>query len=177
MLWTKDNNTSIGSGFLWAVSSCSLLFNNLISESIFTVYFLTICVLLGRGHEECIRLILRILFSLRFSTVHMINMFVAQPPKWLFVYSSVVDCTHPPQSHTGPMLIILSTLTSLLIVAGLFILEIKLSLERLWVAANTDQPGRLMIAYQVVWWREPPRHADTDLNGCIDGVIIFMPLI
>lgn len=55
-----------------------------------------------------------------------------------------------PQTHTGPMLIILSAIISLLIVAGLFIREIRSSLERLRVAAKADQTGRLMNAYQIV---------------------------
>lgn len=55
-----------------------------------------------------------------------------------------------PQTHTGPMLIILSAVISLLIVAGLFIPEIRSSLERLRVAAKADQTGRMMNAYQIV---------------------------
>lgn len=78
------------------------------------------------------------------------------------------------------MLIILSTLISLLIVFGLFIQEIKLSLERLWVAANTDQPGRQMNACQIVWqlWTTLRRTGSiNDFNGCMDGVIMFAHLI
>ena len=51
----------------------------------------------------------------------------------MIVYLSFVDCAQSPpplSSQAGPMLISLSSLISLLIVLGLFIVEIKLSTER-----------------------------------------------
>ncbi len=82
----------------------------------------------------------------------LICLLLNHPNDYLFIRLLLTahNCYPLLQSHTGPMLIILSTLISLLIVVGLFILEIKLSLERLWVAANTDNPGRQMNAYQTV---------------------------
>lgn len=68
------------------------------------------------------------------------------------------------QTHFGPMLITLSTLISLLIVAGLFIPEIKLSWERLWVTANTDQSGTVMNADQTAWRRQAAWDTQTALQ-------------
>lgn len=86
-----------------------------------------------------------------------IIIFSAQPPEGWFVYSAFLQRPPhhhrqpSPQTHAGPMLIILSAIISLLIVASLFILQIRSSLERLRVAARVDQTGRLMNAYQMVW--------------------------
>lgn len=89
----------------------------------------------------------------------LISLLLNHPNDYLFIRLLLTAHNQPPSIHThthtdqscaGPMLIILSTLISLLIVVDLFILEIQLSLERLWAAANTDQAGRQMTAYQTV---------------------------
>lgn len=85
----------------WLLALCFIIRDQLTSELVENLcLFLARCVGLGKGHEECSCVFLGRLFSVRFSAIHTINMFVAQPPEWLFVYSSFVDCTKsPPESH------------------------------------------------------------------------------
>lgn len=141
--------------------------------------FLTRCVCLRRGLEECSCLFLWRLFSPRFSAVHTINMFVAQPPKWLFVYSSFVDCTQsatPPESHWPHVNYFVNP-------------HISFNCRRFVYPGDQIELGEIVGGCQHRSARKTDecisnsltmgvtvRHTDsiTDLTGCMDGAITFM---
>lgn len=92
MFWTKDLDQTLRSASVFTKQwLLALRVEN-------HCLFLTRCVCLGK--EECSCLFLWRLFSLCFFSLYTINMFVAQPPKWLFVYSSFVDWAQPPPRVT-----------------------------------------------------------------------------
>lgn len=141
MLQTKDQNTETGfclqqrlltSGF------CNYRWVNKWTGGESDFIF-TWCVF----WEEASRIRLSIFLWRLFSAAYtqLIPSLLNRPNDDLFI-RLLLTAHNLPQSRTSPMLIVLSTLISLLIVVDLFILVIKLSSERLRVPASTDQPVR-----------------------------------
>lgn len=152
---------------------CFIIREKLINELRITFCFYEMCVL-REGNCSCICLWRFVRFS---AIQQLMCLLLSHPNDYLFIHILLTAHSPHPQSHTGPMLIILSTLISLLIVVCLFILEIKLSLGRLTVAASAEKLGRQINVYQIVWQWGPPWDTLTVLltgNGCMDGVSVFI---
>lgn len=181
-LRTKDHTAEIGFGFRWTVCTFSLCFmigDKLITERVENhCLFLTRCVRSGTRCEECSRLFLWRLLSLRFSTVH--TMFIAQPPKWLSVYSSFVDCTQsPPESHWPHVNYFVNPHISFNC-CGFVYPGDQIELGEIVGGCQHRSAGKTdECISNSLTIGATARHADsiTDLNGCMDGEIIFMHLI
>lgn len=141
--------------------------------------FFTRYVCLGRKQEDCSHLFLRFLFSPRFSAVRTINMFIAQPPKLLFVCFCWLHATpHPSplESHWPHVNYFVNPHISFNCCEFVYpgdqieLGEIEGGCQHR-SAGKTDECISNSLTMEAT-----VRHTDsiTDFNGCMDGVIPFM---
>lgn len=149
-----------------------------------SLFIFTRYACLGRKQEDCSHLFLRLLFSLRFSAVHTINMFIAQTPKLLFVYLFFVDCTLSP-----PTLPLESCWPHVNYFVNPHISfnccefvypgdQIELGETEGGCQHRSARKTDECISNSLTMGASA-RHADsiTDFNGCMDSVITFMHLM
>lgn len=122
MLWTKDWDWLLFPLEHWLF--VFIIREKLINEN-HSLFLQDVC--LEREQEICSCLYLWRLFSLRFCAVHTSNVCCSTTQMIIYLFiKCFFDCTLPPRGVTlSPCWWFLSTLKSLLIVVGLFILEIK----------------------------------------------------